>query len=157
MNDIIKTVTSKINKSAIKRKYAGMGAVMVPAYNLIKVYKMKNAEGKFIDTLQGRAFKQKVDHLSDTFTESPVVESADLDLGGSYILVENTSIGEGMPLFEYTVNGITYYIGSIYENKNVKIRVYDSNGIFNQQASENILTEDIRNRYLRSINQLRRY
>ncbi len=157
MNDIIKTVTSKINKSAIKRKYAGMGAVMVPAYNLIKVYKMKNAEGKFIDTLQGRAFKQKVDHLSDTFTESPVVESADLDLGGSYVLVENTSIGEGMPLFEYTINGTTYYIGSTYEEGSVKIRVYDSNGTFNQQASENILTDDIRKRYLRSINQLRRY
>ncbi|WP_287385752.1 hypothetical protein [Lachnospira sp.] len=62
-----------------------------------------------------------------------------------------------MPLFEYTINGTTYYIGSTYEEGSVKIRVYDSNGTFNQQASENILTDDIRKRYLRSINQLRRY
>jgi hypothetical protein len=51
MNDIVKTVTSRINKTAIKRRYAGMGAVMVPAYNLIKVYKSRNKEGKFVDTL----------------------------------------------------------------------------------------------------------
>jgi len=87
MSDIIKTVTSRINKTAIKRRYAGMGAVMVPAYNLIKVYKAKNKEGKFTDTLQGRAFKHNTNGIADTFNYSPVIENTDLDLGGSYVLV----------------------------------------------------------------------
>jgi len=51
MNDVVKTVTSKINKTAIKRRYAGTGAVMVPAYNLIKIYKMRDHNGELKDTL----------------------------------------------------------------------------------------------------------
>lgn len=50
-SDFIATLTSTINKEAIKRKHPGSGCVMVPAYNMIQYYEFGGNKYMFNDVL----------------------------------------------------------------------------------------------------------
>jgi len=50
-SDFIATLTSTINKEAIKRKHPGSGCVMVPAYNMIQYYEIGGNKYMFDDIL----------------------------------------------------------------------------------------------------------
>lgn len=51
-SDFIATLTSTINKEAIKRKHPGSGCVMVPAYNMEQYYEINGNKYMFNDVLQ---------------------------------------------------------------------------------------------------------
>ena len=107
LSKLISTITSQINKSAIKRKYAGIASVMVPAYDLIKIYKHQTPDGRTIDATYGGmvntigttdGVKQHLDSLTEN---SPVLTKWDLELGKSYI---NLNTGE-----RFTINTLDQY------------------------------------------------
>ena len=45
----LSTFTSNINKTAIKRKFPGMGAVMAPGYNIIQVHRIGGQNYRYDD------------------------------------------------------------------------------------------------------------
>ena len=51
-SDFIATLTSTINKEAIKRKHPGSGCVMVPAYNMEQYYEFGGNKYMFNDVLK---------------------------------------------------------------------------------------------------------
>jgi hypothetical protein len=61
LSSVVGSITSNINKTAIKRKYSGLAAVLVPAYDIIKVYKQKQEDGSTKDALNEDIIKNDTD------------------------------------------------------------------------------------------------
>ena len=64
---VISSVTSMINKTAIKRKYPGIASVLIPSHGAIQIYK---ANG--IDYTYGQAQLSKVD-FNHQFNMQPII------------------------------------------------------------------------------------
>lgn len=91
---VISSVTSMINKTAIKRKYPGIASVLIPSHGAIQIYK---ANG--IDYTYGQAQLSKVD-FNHQFNMQPIIPITDIEFGESYVVVEGT---QGYPV---DVNGV---------------------------------------------------
>ena len=67
-SDFIATLTSTINKEAIKRKHPGSGCVMVPAYNMIQYYEFNGNKYMFDDVLKKAQLDYKNNLISSLKT-----------------------------------------------------------------------------------------
>lgn len=97
LSKLIANITSQINKTAIKRKYAGIAAVMVPAYDLIKIYKQEDSEGNLIDSTFGGivhsfgTIELAKEHLQALTDAGEPLHSRQIQLGRTY---QNLTTGE---------------------------------------------------------------
>jgi len=109
LSSVVGSITSNINKTAIKRKYSGLAAVLVPAYDIIKVYKQRLEDGSTKDALNGDILKADTDLEAQTDT-GDLMSAKNLELGLSYIVYENLAL-DPQPLKKVTIDGKEYYVG----------------------------------------------
>lgn len=109
LSSVVSNITSNINKTAIKRKYSGLAAVLVPAYDIIKIYKQKLEDGSTKDALNGDIIKNNTDLEIQTET-GDLMSAKNIELGLSYIVYENTALNP-QPLKRATIDGKEYYVG----------------------------------------------
>lgn len=103
----ISSLSSYINKTAIKRKYAGMGAVMVPAYKIIQFFRF-NGDNLSYDDLYDLASEQGItpeEYLNNLQEqENANMKSVDLIEPGDYVKIYTA---DGQPVSVTSESGIT--------------------------------------------------
>lgn len=88
-SDFIATLTSTINKEAIKRKHPGSGCVMVPAYNMEQYYEFGGNKYMFDDVLK-KAQTEYKNNLMSILREQPNYDSKSDKLGDFIIRFAST-------------------------------------------------------------------
>lgn len=88
-SDFIATLTSTINKEAIKRKHPGSGCVMVPAYNMEQYYEFGGIKYMFNDVLK-KAQAEYKNNLISILRKHPNYDSKTDKLGDFFIKFAST-------------------------------------------------------------------
>ena len=97
LSKAIAAITSQINKTAIKRRYSGIAAVMIPAYDFIKIYKTENGtDSTFRGLVNSLGTPDRVNtQLEKQTQDGPVLTSRQIRLGRTY---RNLNTGEVITL-----------------------------------------------------------
>ena len=129
-SDFIATLTSTINKEAIKRKHPGSGCVMVPAYNMEQYYEFGGNKYMFEDVLK-KAQTEYKNNLISLLRKQPNYDSEADKLGdftikfASTISLENKieELGlensykiEVQDIAKYNSTLVTNYLNKLQDN-----------------------------------------
>lgn len=133
LNSVVGSITSNINRTAIKRKYAGLAAVLIPAYDMIKIYKQQQGD-TYKDALHANIIMSNTD-LDQQTLDGALLGSGDIELGLSYVIYDK----QGDPLRQFKSGNKLYYIGHSFDGV---LTLYDINGnIINDPVSDELQQE----------------
>ena len=129
-SDFIATLTSTINKEAIKRKHPGSGCVMVPAYNMEQYYEfggnkymfddvLKKAQTEYKNNLmlllrQQPNYDSKTDKLGDFIIK--FASTVDLETEINKLGLENPYKIEVQDIAKYNSTLVTNYLNKLQDN-----------------------------------------
>lgn len=122
----LSSFTSNINKTAIKRKFPGMGAVMAPAYNIIQTFRI-GGQSMMYDDLYNAASAQGMT-VNDYLTSLQVneqIKSIDKLLPGDRILLRVQEVAQVAANAQLTVDDYLALKGWKLNGDFVEVNVND--------------------------------
>lgn len=87
LGSAISTITSNINNTAIKRKYPGIASILVPAYDIYKVYRIGNRDYTYSDLIE-KGIDLAEEQMKLEQDEDNKLTNKQLSLGMSYVQID---------------------------------------------------------------------
>lgn len=134
--EFISTLASTITKNSIKRKHIGVGAVIVPSYNIAQTYNLLDKDGNRITVLADDVLKKALKDYKEELIQVLVANSETDEnknkaiINGEIVYLKYSSISELEKLVktlpQEAQNSISYKFGSsgLHETNKVLFETY---------------------------------